>query len=176
MLVPFNIAARIVLCCAVAALALMGCSAGQITQTDSQVAAVDGTSGDLGNTIALRDAQIPYPSNPNGTYPAGSIVPVLVSIINQGDSTDELVGVTSPAASQVLVLGTTQIPPGTTVASTAGSTVQISPVVVGQLRVLLTTTRPLRAGLNTPLTFQFRNAGQLTLPVPIAAPPASSPH
>lgn len=172
MLVPLNIAARILVCCS-AALALVGCSAGQITQTDSQVSAVDGTSGNVGTTIALRDAQIPYPSNPNGTYPAGSTVPVLVTIINQGNSTDELTAVTSPAG-QALALGTTQIPPGTTVVSTAGSTVQTSPLVVGQLRVLLTTTRPLRAGLNTPLTFQFRNAGTVTIPVPITPPPTTN--
>lgn len=174
MLVRLNIAARIVACCATA-LALAGCSAGQITQTDSQVAAVDGTSGDLGNTIALRDAQIPYPSNPNGTYPAGSTVPVQLSIINQGTSTDELIAVTSPAAGQAIVLGTMQIFPGATVISTAGAVpsagAPTSPLVVGELRILLTTTVPLRAGLNTPVTFQFRNAGKLTLPVPMAAPP-----
>ncbi|MGH3824012.1 MAG: copper chaperone PCu(A)C [Pseudonocardiaceae bacterium] len=173
MLVPLAIAARTVVCCA-AALALVGCGAGQITQTDSQVAAVDGTSGNVGDTIALRNVQIPYPSNLSGTYPVGSTVPVLLTIINQGNSADELISVTSPAASQALVLGTTQIPPGAAVVSTTGSTAQTSPLVVGQLRVLLTTTKPVRAGLNTPLTFQFRNAGQLTLPVPMAAPPTTA--
>jgi hypothetical protein len=112
------IAARIVACCA-AALALVGCGAGQITQTDRQVAAVDGAFGNLGNAIALRQVLIPYPQNQQGTYPAGSAVPVLLTIINQGNNTDELLAVTSPAASQVLVLGTTQIPPGTTVTSRA---------------------------------------------------------
>jgi copper(I)-binding protein len=118
--------------------------------------------------------RIPYPSTSNGTYPAGSTVPVLLTIINLGSTTDELIAVTSPAASQGLVLGTTQIPPGTTVISTAGATEPTSPLVVGELRVLLTTSQPVRAGLNTPLTFQFRNAGSLTLPVPMAAPPTSA--
>jgi hypothetical protein len=105
-----TVAARIVACCAVA-LVLVSCAAGQIAQTDSQVAAVDGASGNVGNTIALRDVLIPYPPNPAGSYPIGSTVPVPLSIINQGDSTDELIGVDSPVASQVLVEGTTQIPP-----------------------------------------------------------------
>ncbi|MBV9161338.1 MAG: copper chaperone PCu(A)C [Pseudonocardiales bacterium] len=177
MRVFLTVAARIVACCA-AALALVGCGAGQITQTDRQVAAVNGAFGNVGNAIALRDVLIPYPHNQQGTYPAGSTVPVVLTIINQGNSADELIAVASPAASQALVLGTTQIPPGTTVLSTAGALPvngePTSPLAVGELRVVLTTAQPLHAGLNTPVTFQFRNAGKVTLPVPMAAPPNSA--
>jgi hypothetical protein len=169
MRVPLTIAARIVACCA-AALALVGCGAGQITQTDTQVAAVDGTSGDVGPSIALRDVLLPSPPNPAGTYPAGSAVPVVLTIINGGDQPDELVAVTSPAG-QALVLGAAQIPPGSTVISTAGSAGPTSPLVVGELRIVLTTTQPLHAGLTTPITFQFRNAGKRTLQVPMGPPP-----
>lgn len=168
MRVSLTIAGRIVICCA-AALALVGCSAGQITQTDSQVAAVDGAFGNVGNSIALREVLVPYPPNQSGTYPTGSTVPVVLTIINQGDRADELVAVTSPGG-RAQVLGATQIAAGATVNSTAGSA-----LVVGGLRILLTTTRPLRAGLTTPITFQFRNAGTLTLPVPMATPPNSPP-
>jgi periplasmic copper chaperone A len=177
MRVPRNITARVVACCACAltvALPLAGCGAGQITQTDRQVAAVDGAFGNVGNAIALRNVYIPYPPNKDGTYPAGSTVPVILTIINQGDSPDELVSVSSPAAGRVAVLGTTQIPAGTTVISTTGSGGLTSPLVVGELRVLLTTDQPLPAGLNTPLTVQFRNAGKITLPVPMAPPPTSA--
>jgi copper(I)-binding protein len=167
---PVTAAVRIVACCA-AALALVGCGAGQITQTDSQVAAVDGTYGNVGNSIALRNVLIPYPPNQTGTYPIGAAVPVLFTIINQGDSADELVGVDSPAANQVVVEGTTQIPPGTTVTSTTGfapiGTQPTSPLVVGQLRVVLTTNQVLAAGLDIPVTFQFAHAGKLTLSVPM---------
>lgn len=169
MRVPLTIAARIVACFA-AALALAGCGAGQIAQTDSQVAAVDGSFGNVGNSIALRNVLLPYPPSPTGTYPAGSTVPVVLTIVNQGDQPDELVAVTSPAG-QGWVLGSTQIPGGTTVISTAGSAGPTSPLVVGELRILLSTTKPLRAGLNTPITFQFRKAGTLTLPVPMGTPP-----
>ena len=175
MRVPFTISARIVACCACAlivALPLVGCAAGQITQTDHSVAAVDGVSGNVG-VIALRDVSIPYPQNQNGTYSAGSTVPVLLTIINQGSDPDSLITVSSPIASNAAVLGTTQIPGGTTVTSTTGSG-STSPLVVGELRVLLTTNQPLRAGLNTPLTFQFRNAGKITLPVPMAPAPTSA--
>jgi periplasmic copper chaperone A len=177
MRVPLNIAARFMACCVCAltvVLPLVGCSAGQITQTDRQVAAVDGAFGNVGNSIALRNVFIPFPPNKDGTYPAGSTVPVILTIINQGNSPDELIGVSSPAAGQAAVLGTTQIPAGTTVISTTGSTETTSPLVVGELRVLLTTRQPLQAGLDTPLTFQFRNAGKITLPVPMAPPPTSA--
>ncbi|MGH4007601.1 MAG: copper chaperone PCu(A)C [Pseudonocardiaceae bacterium] len=175
MLRPVAVSALIAVCCAAAA-GLAGCSAGQITQTNSQVAAVDGAFGDVGNNIALRDVQIPLPPSPDGTYPAGSSVPVLLTIVNLGATADELIDVTSPAASQVLVLGTNTIPPGTNVTSTAGSTPAgaQSPLVVGELRIVLSTTQPLRAGLNTPVTFVFRDAGKVTVPVPMAATPNSS--
>ena len=165
-----TISAYIVACFA-AALALLGCGAGQITQTASQGSAVEGSSGDVGDNIALRNALIPYPQNPEGTYPAGSAVPVLLAIINEGNTTDELVAVTSPAAYQVLLLGTTQVPPGSIVTSTAGplGSESASPLVVGQLRIVLITNQVLHAGLNTPVTFQFRTAGKITLQVPMGS-------
>ena len=96
--------------CGAAALALVGCGAGQVTQTDSQFSAVDGAFGNVGNSIALRNVLIPYPHNQAHTYPIGSSVPVLLNITNQGNSADELVGVDSPVASQALVEGTEQLP------------------------------------------------------------------
>lgn len=175
--VSLTVAARVTACC-IAALALVGCSAGQITQTDHQVAAVDGISGNVGDSIALRNVLIPYPRNATGSYPAGSAVPVLLAIVNQGASPDELIGVTSPAAGRVVVQGTTQIPAGTTVIASSGTgpagEAITSPLVVGELRIVLTTAEPLPAGLSTPLTFQFRNGGTLTLPVPMGTPPASA--
>jgi copper(I)-binding protein len=170
---PLAVTALITACCATA-LALVGCSAGQITQTDRQVAAVDGANGDVGNNIALRDVQIPFPPSSNGIYPPGSSVPVLVTIVNQGISADELIAVASPAASQVLVLGATTIPPGRTVTSTLGGAQATSPLVAGELRIVLINIQPLRAGLDTPATFVFRNAGKVTLPVPMAESPNSA--
>jgi hypothetical protein len=35
---------------------------------------------------------------------------------------------------------------------------------------VLTTNQVLRAGLDTPITFEFHHAGKVTLPVPLAAP------
>ena len=177
MRVHLIVAARVIACCALA-LALVSCGAGQIAQTDSQIAAVDGAFGNAGNAIALREVLIPYPHNQTGSYPAGSTVPVVLTIINQANRDDELIAVSSPAASQALVLGTVRIPAGTTVTSTVGALpltgAPTSPLAGGELSVMFITTQPLYAGLNTPVTFQFRNAGTVTLSVPMAAPPSSA--
>lgn len=152
------------------ALTLVGCAG---NQAGYDAPAVDGTSGNIGNTIALRDVMIPNPHNPQDSYPAESTVPVLVAIVNQGNQTDRLIAVTSPAASQVQMAGTTDIPPGSTVLSTASAAVSNAPIttplVAGRLRITLTLNRILRDGLSIPITFQFRHAGTVTLSVPTGA-------
>lgn len=188
---PVHLAARIVACCAVA-LTLAGCGAGTVTQTDSQVAAIDGARADVG-TIALRDVLMPYPENADGVYPTGSDVPVQLTIVNQGDLADTLVSVSSPAAGRVQVEGTPTIPAGTSVASrseseavttgttgtgttpTPATTSPASPLDAGEIRIVLVgTTRELRPGQNIELTFVFRNAGTVTFPVPMGPPPDDS--
>jgi copper(I)-binding protein len=165
----FTVAACIVISCAVA-FALVGCAG---NQTGFDAPAVDGAFGNAGNTIALRNVLIPNPQTPREAYPAGSTVPVLLAIVNQGNKADKLVAVTSPAASQVQLTGITDIPPGDTVISTVSSAPinapATSPLVVGRLQIMLTLNRVLRAGLNIPLTFGFQHAGAVTLWVPTGA-------
>lgn len=178
---PVTRVARIVACGAVA-LTLAGCGAGQVTQTDAQVAAIDGASADQQN-IALRDVLISYPENTQGSYPVGSDVPVQFTIINQGPSADTLTSVTTQAARRVVVQGNTTVPAEMSVASSGesetisagqASAEPVSPLDVGEMRIVLTdTTRTLRPGQNIELTFIFQNAGAVTLPVPMG-PPAES--
>jgi hypothetical protein len=166
---PRTAVALIMICFAVA-LALVGCAGNRVGY---DIPAIDGTSGKAGNTIFLRDVLIPDPRTPQGAYPAGSTIPVFVAIVNQGNQADTLIAVTSPAASQVQVVGTTKIPPGGTVISTGGSalinTPPSSPLVAGRLRITLTLNRMLRSGLNIPVTFQFQHAGTVILSVPTGA-------
>ncbi|ONI81795.1 hypothetical protein ALI22I_36930 [Saccharothrix sp. ALI-22-I] len=70
-----------------------GCSAGQVTQTDTQVAAVNGASGQAGD-IAVRDAQFLFPVE-HGSYEQGDDAPIMVVIANNGTSPDKLLAVTS---------------------------------------------------------------------------------
>ena len=76
-------------------LGLSACSAGQITQTSTQVAAVPGANANAGpgGSIALRNALIPY----NGLqgYPQGGNAPLVVRIFNDGLTAITLVKVTA---------------------------------------------------------------------------------
>jgi copper(I)-binding protein len=85
-----------------AVLALAGCSAGQITQTATQVAPVVGISGDAGD-IALRNLVIEY-NGPEG-YAAGSDAPLVVRLFNNGLEPVTLVGVSADKAEAVILTG-----------------------------------------------------------------------
>jgi hypothetical protein len=166
---------RVVVCTVAGLVAFCGCGAGQATQTASESAAVTGASADVGGGIALRNVWMPFPPARTGGYPAGSSVPVVATIVNHGSEVDELVGVDSPVAVRVLVEGATRLPPHRNVVSTDAPAEAASPLVAGALRIILTTSQVLRTGLDTPVTFRFRNAGQVTLPVPMAARPHGAP-
>lgn len=164
-----------------AALALSGCASGPSAQTAQQVAAVNGANGETG-PIALRDAVLAYPGGEGAFgYRPGEDAPLRVTIANSAQTADELIAVTSPAAGGVAVQGRTTVPGGTAVTS-AGSGTDTTPTAAGtpsqvrQLRIVLTDLRvPLRPGLNTPVMFRFREAGEVTLPVPIDAPVGVAP-
>jgi copper(I)-binding protein len=89
---------------------LVGCSAGQVTQTDSIVPAVNGNRGDVG-AIALRDVMIAYPES--GAYGEGDQAPLVLTIVNTGDTADELVSVSSPVAGEVALAGNPSLPANT---------------------------------------------------------------
>lgn len=86
-------------------LAAAGCSAGQITQTDTQVAVVNGAGGQAGD-VTIRDAQLLFPVA-HGYYEEGDDAPVAVVIANNGTAPDKLMSVTSDAASQGEITGDT---------------------------------------------------------------------
>lgn len=88
------------------ALALGGCSAGQVTQTASQVAPVNGIDAEAG-PVSLRNLLIEYPG-PDG-YPAGSDAPLQVRLFNNGMQPITLVGVSADKATSVSLVGTPEI-------------------------------------------------------------------
>ncbi|SDD95506.1 copper chaperone PCu(A)C [Actinokineospora iranica] len=92
-----------------AVLGAVGCSAGQITQTDSQPPSVNGSLAQVGQ-IAVRDAKLAYPHG--GSYPQGSDAPVILTLVNVGSEADTLVELSSPAAASVEVTGDTALPGG----------------------------------------------------------------
>ncbi|MEJ2857356.1 MULTISPECIES: hypothetical protein [unclassified Saccharothrix] len=111
---------RLAVVAAVAAglgLAAAGCSAGQVTQTDTQVAAVNGASGTVGK-IAVRDAQLLFPVE-HGYYQDGDSAPVVVVVANNGLEADALLSVTSDRSAEAEITGDQDLEPGTAI--TAGA-------------------------------------------------------
>lgn len=93
-----------------AALVLAGCGAGQITQTDSQQPAVNGTYAQV-KTIVLRDAALQYPTSGPG-YAVGATPALTLTIVNQGTQDDSLVSVTTEDGTQATVGGSKAIVAG----------------------------------------------------------------
>ncbi len=86
-----------------AALALTGCGAGQITQTSTQQAAVNGTHAQVKN-IDLRNAAVQYPTSGPG-YAAGATPALTLTIVNRGAQDDSLVSVTTEDGTQATIEG-----------------------------------------------------------------------
>lgn len=197
-----------------AALVLAGCGAGQITQTDTQQPAVNGTYAQV-KTIVLRDAAVQYPTSGAG-YAAGATPALTLTIVNQGAQDDTLVSVTTEDGAQAtvggskdvvaghsLVIGpddavesTNEVEPtssgaptsssqaptsstGTSSATSSSSaeapstsvTPTAAPATVGKATVTLPALKqPLWPGQVIKVTFVFKNAGPVTVELPVAAP------
>jgi copper(I)-binding protein len=152
---------------------LAGCGAGQISQTATQQAAVNGASGSAG-PIAIRDAQLAPPSDPQGVYQPGSTARLIVTIVNTGLSDDTLVKVTSPAVESITIDGSadgTKVLPGGFAVSSgvdsddmtggqAGDTASVVPTTAPE-----TTTSSATVSPGTP-SESAKPSGSSTAPVP----------
>ncbi|GAA5048339.1 hypothetical protein [Nocardia callitridis] len=134
-----------------AALALTGCSAGQIAQTADQVPAVNGNESTIGQ-IALRNLHIVYPAaGAEYTNAKGGKALIALSIINDSPSvSDELTSVTTE-------LGTVKITP-----ASGKSTLELAP----QQTVVATNdaAKAGSAGQSAPTTAQAAEGEEVTAP------------
>ncbi|MEV7093486.1 hypothetical protein AB0M80_11685 [Amycolatopsis sp. NPDC051045] len=208
-----------------AALALTGCGAGQITQTATQQAAVNGTHAQV-KDIDLRNAAVQYPTSGPG-YAAGATPALTLTIVNRGSQDDSLVSVTTEDGTQATIGGSktvvamhslvigpdeaaeatnevqptssaapssssgtptpTSAPAGSSSATnspgnlTATATSEVpssgpaatptAPEKIGQATVTLPALKqPLWPGQVIKVTFVFKNAGPVTVELPVAAP------
>lgn len=168
---------------AAGALLLAGCAAGQVASTAEIVPVVDGVSGRVGS-VDLRAVAISAPDDRN--WPVGSSAPLQMYVINTASSTDQLVSVTTDQADSVqLVAHGGAAPTGSSVssgssASPTGSSATSEPIVTppgqsvsvgldpGNPQVVLTDLKSTLFPANTiRITFQFAQAGSVTLPVPV---------
>jgi copper(I)-binding protein len=151
-----------------AALALAGCSAGTVTQTDTIVSQAAGAFGQVG-AISLRDVSLD--PGPVETVPSGAEIALRGTIVNEGGTPDRLVSVTSPYATGVRQEGTPVIPNNNAIRVVGANPAPVGPANLdtrqsGSVRVVLTgVTQQLRPGPTYAVTFTFERAGTVTLPV-----------
>lgn len=153
-----------------AVLALAGCSAGAVTQTDTTVTSVTGAQGQVGDISILNLSIDPGPA---AVVPAGSTVFLRGSMVNVGSRTDRLVAVSSPYASSVQAQGQTVVPGDNATALVGADPVPVGPPVPGlrlsgtALVSLVGVTQVLHAGPTYPVTLTFERSGSITLPASV---------
>ena len=149
------------------AMILIGCSAGQISQTASQEAAVNGNSANAKN-IALRNVHLLATQTSDYLQPGRTVPLVFVVANNSPDVNDKLVGITSDVGA-VAMTGDAAIPAGAAlvVAAASGQVEAMGSATPAAADVTLNT--PITNGLSYDFTFSFEHAGKVTVAVPISA-------
>jgi periplasmic copper chaperone A len=179
---------------AAGALLLAGCAAGQVASTAQIVPVVDGVSARVGS-VDLRAVAVSAPDDRN--WPAGSSAPLQMYVINNASSADQLVSVSTDQAGSVQLVANGGAAPSSASASSSGSSAPASgssassqPIQTppgqsisvgfdpGNPQVVLTDLKSTLFPANTiRITFQFAQAGSVTLPVPVhlTKGPSSTP-
>jgi hypothetical protein len=164
---------------AAAVVLLGGCSAGQITQTATQVPAVNGAEGHVG-PITVRDVQLGATPQGQHYYSQGASAPLIATIANAGTKDDALVSVTSPQFGGAKIEGDKAVLSGHSIASGDDSDDQTAPPAAeqapGTVKITLNGCKnpALRPGITVPVTFTF-SSGSVTVQAPIGAPSGARP-
>ncbi|HEU4360945.1 MAG TPA: hypothetical protein VFR27_05480 [Mycobacterium sp.] len=165
----------------IGAAAIAGCGTGQIAQTTDQASAVNGTEGVVGD-VALRDVRIQAVQTGDMLGP-GRTVDLAFVVSNQSlDTTDELTGISTDIG-RVSLTGIKKLPAGGSLivsppaapGSTAPSPKELRAVEdAGTATATVTLDKPISNGLTYGFTFAFKQAGPITLAVPISADGAAT--
>jgi copper(I)-binding protein len=161
-------------CGLAAALALSGCGAGQISQSASQLPAVNGTLtwvGDPTTGIALRNVHLRAPQTADYVTPGSAAELLFVAVNESAALPDRLVSITSPVGT-VSLTGDLRVPSGgTLIVGTPDGTPSPLGATEGAdtVEAAVTLTAPISNGLNYPFTFTFERSGQREVSVPISA-------
>ena len=165
----------------IGAVALAGCSAGQLSQTSSQESAVDGNHAVI-NNVALRNVRIQAQQNSDFLRPGTTVDLVLVVINQSPDVADKLVGISTDIG-KVTVTGDPRLPAGGTlfVGTPNGQNRKAVDAVeaADTAKATVVLDKQITNGPNYNFTFDFEKAGSVSLAVPISAPegpPLSAEH
>lgn len=159
------------------ALVLSGCGAGQIAQTATQVAAVNGNFADVGD-MSLRNVHVAYPNSEEFTNSKGGNAALAFVAINNNPATpDKLTKITTDAGNVTIVpAGPNEIAPHRElIAEAAGTEVTAEEKTTeGNTSVKVEISnleKDLTPGLTIPVTFDFEQSGSVTVQVPVDAGP-----
>ena len=165
----------------IGAVALAGCSAGQLSQTSSQESAVDGNQAVIKN-VALRNVRIQAQQNTDFLRPGATVDLVLVVVNQSPDVADKLVGISTDIG-KVTVTGNPTLPAGGTlfVGTPNGQNRKAVDAVeaADTVKATVALDKQITNGPNYNFTFDFEKAGSVSLAVPISAPespPLSAEH
>jgi copper(I)-binding protein len=157
-------------CALAAALALGGCSAGQVAQTATQEPAVNGTLATVG-PIALRNVHLRATQSTDYVQPGRDVELLFVAVNTSPDVDDKLLSVSSD-------IGTVSLSGDTTVPANGVLVVgepdgQIAPLEAAEkanaVQAKIALSKPISNGLTYNFTFDFDKAGETKVAVPISA-------
>ncbi|WP_137723176.1 copper chaperone PCu(A)C [Prescottella subtropica] len=165
-----------------ATLVLSACGAGQISQTATQVAAVNGNQATDAN-IALRNVHVVYPNSEEFSLEPGGSAQLAFTAVNLSEhETDRLKSIKTDYAGSVTITdeaGSLAIKPQQALGA-GNPDVQVpeeAPEHVSLIDVTLEDIREgVRPGLTFPVIFTFENAGDVTVQVPVDAGPKTERH
>jgi copper(I)-binding protein len=161
---------KLAACGLAAAVVLSGCGAGQVSQTATQEAAVNGTSANIGN-VAVRNAHLRVDLKTDYAQPGSEVELIFVASNNSPDVNDKLVSVTSDVGT-VTLSGDTALPASGSlvVGAPDGQITSLESVeTVEAAKASVELTKPITNGLTYDFTFTFEQSGEGTFAVPVSA-------
>jgi hypothetical protein len=152
-----------------ASMVLTGCSAGQISQTAIQQAAVNGAMATAGD-IALRNIHLRAAQTTDYVQPGRQVELLLVASNGSPDHNDKLLKISSDIGA-VSLSGSTVVPAGgALVVGTPDGEIQSAASPTSEAtRALVSLAEPITNGLLYKFTFSFERGGDATVAVPISA-------
>ncbi|MGW0040633.1 hypothetical protein [Rhodococcus sp. NPDC003348] len=168
---------------AAAAISLSACSAGQITQTSTQVAAVNGNYANQGD-ISLRNVHIVYPNSEEYSLKPGGTVALAFTAVNESQHQPErLAKISTDKAASVTIAGEVGgrvIRPQTALSSGVPDATVTDDGEKIETDIILVTLNDIAEGvypgLTVPVTFTFERAGDIVVDVPVDAGPILDRH
>jgi len=149
------------------AVILTGCSAGQISQTATQQAAVNGNAANAKN-IALRNVHLLATQSSDYLQPGQTVPLIFVAANNSPDVNDKLVGITSDVGAVAMTGGAAIAAGDALVFGSGGGSVEAMGSAT-PTAAEVTLNKPITNGLTYNFTFTFEQAGKITVAVPISA-------